>query len=175
MERSWRNGKRTDKIWTFDLDAIIEVGAIRVENGKLVETEELVFQELVRPYKKIIPPRVEEVTGISKDMVKDARQIYDVFNDFADFVGDRVLVGYNSRKFDSGFLVRAGRYARRIERFRHFDVLNEAEKYSKNNNLENAKPETVGQSLGIVNPEAHRALSDAITTAKVYLELKEQM
>ena len=108
-------------------------------------------------------------------MVKDARQIYDVFNDFADFVGDRVLVGYNSRKFDSGFLVRAGRYARRIERFRHFDVLNEAEKYSKNNNLENAKPETVGQSLGIVNPEAHRALSDAITTAKVYLELKEQM
>lgn len=33
--------------------------------------------------------------------------------------------------------------------------------------------ETLSEKLGIENPEAHRALADAITTARVYLKLKE--
>ena len=31
----------------------------------------------------------------------------------------------------------------------------------------------VGKALGIENPQAHRALADAITTAKVYLKILE--
>jgi len=33
--------------------------------------------------------------------------------------------------------------------------------------------ETLSKKLGIENPKAHRALADAITTARVYLRLKE--
>lgn len=38
---------------------------------------------------------------------------------------------------------------------------------------ENFKLGTVGDFLGIKNPEAHRALADAITTARIFLKLKE--
>ena len=64
-------------------DAITEFGAIKVVDGKIVETKEYIFQELVHPYKKSIPKMVEIKTGISNEMVKDSRPIWDVFFDFA--------------------------------------------------------------------------------------------
>ena len=38
---------------------------------------------------------------------------------------------------------------------------------------EKLRLETLSNKLGIGNPEEHRALADAITTARVYLRLKE--
>ena len=46
-----------------------------------------------------------------------------------------------------------------------------AKKYKNQIDSEKVNLNDVAKSFGIVNPQAHRALADAITTAKVYLEL----
>ena len=152
-------------------DAITEIAAIKVVDGKIIESKEYIFQELVKPYKKRIPENVEQLTGITNNMVYNARKIWEVFPDFAKFIGDNILVGYNCMTFDSKFLVRAGRLSNLIIYNKYFDVMHLAKKYKNIFNTENMTLVQVGKSLGIENPQAHRALADAITTAKIYLKL----
>ena len=152
-------------------DAITEIAAIKVVDGRIVETQEFTFQELVHPYKKSIPENVEMITGITNEMVKEARDIWEVFPDFAEFIGDNILVGYNCMSFDSKFLVRAGRLSNLIINNEYYDVMKLAKRCKHKLDSSNMKLTDVAKSLGIVNPQAHRALSDAITTAKVYVEL----
>lgn len=156
------------------IDSMTEIAAIRVVNGQVVESKEFTFQELVYPYKCRISAEVEQLTGITNDMVKDARQMWEVFPDFADFIGDDILVGYNCMAFDSRFLVRAGRYSNRIITNKYFDVMKYAEKFGDRLGFTDKKVslEALSDRLCIENPQAHRALMDAVTTAKVYLELK---
>ena len=56
-----------------------------------------------------------------------------------------------------------------------FDVMRYAEKFKSQLGIGSAKISLneLGKKLGIENPEAHRALADAITTAKIFLKLKE--
>ena len=157
------------------IDAIIEIGAIKVCGGKIVEKQEFVFQEFVHPYKKSLREEVIQKTGITKDDVKDAREMWEVFPDFVRFVGDNVLVGFNNVKFDSRFLARAGRYSNLIMKNPQFDVMIYANQFREELGISDKRVSLVdlAERLGIENPMAHRALADAITTAKVYLKLRE--
>lgn len=156
-------------------DAIIEIGAVKVSGGEVIESREFTFQEFVRPYKKRISEEVTNLTGITNDDVKNARQMWEVFPDFMDFVGDNVLVGFNNVAFDSAFLVRAGRYSNLIMNNPQFDVMRYADKFREKMGITDTgiKLGTLCSSLGIDNPRAHRALADAITTARVFLKLRE--
>ena len=154
-------------------DSITEIAAIKVLNGQIIEEKEFLFQELVHPYKRTIPPSVEKLTGITNEMVKDAPRIWEVFPKFVDFIGDSIMLGYNCMSFDSKFLVRAGRLSNIIIENEYFDVLHMAKQYKSQLSCDNMKLVSVGETLGIKNPQAHRALADAITTAKVYLALKK--
>lgn len=156
-------------------DSIIEVGAIKVVDGKIVETKEFTFQELVKPYKSVVSSKVTEVTGITADDVKDARKMWEVIPEFMNFVGDSVMVGFNNVNFDSAFLRRAGRYCNTVYTNKQFDVKRYLDKIKNKIGYagENEKLGTVSKYYGIENPQAHRALADAITTAKVFLKLKE--
>ena len=146
-----------------------------MSGDRIVESKEFTFQEFVHPFKKGIREEITKLTGISKEDVKDARQMWEVFPDFMKFAGNSVLVGFNNVKFDSRFLVRAGRYSNIIMDNPQFDVMKYAENFREKLSIEEKKIslETLGRKLGIENPEAHRALSDAITTARIYLKLKE--
>ena len=154
-------------------DSITEIAAIKVIDGVINEKKEFLFQELVHPYKKSIPKNVELLTGITNEMVKDSKKIWEVFSEFVEFIGDNILVGYNCMVFDSRFLVRAGRLSNLIIYNKYFDVMHYAKKFKNILNSNNMTLVEVGKALGIENPNAHRALADAITTAKVYLKLKE--
>lgn len=158
-----------------NVESIIEIGAIKVIDGQIVEEKEFIFQEFVRPYKSSVSLTITELTGITTDDVKDARQMWEVIPDFLDFVGDLNLVGYNSISFDSRFLARAGRYSKRIISNKHFDVKHYVKDVFKSTGreIQDFKLNTVAQYLGIKNTRAHRALADAITTAKIFLRLKE--
>src|SRR5437867_4616146 len=70
---------------------IIEIGAVRVAGGRLLET----FVSLVRPAQPI-PPFVSRLTGITDAMVADAPPIADVLPRFLRFAGDAVLVAHNA-------------------------------------------------------------------------------
>ena len=154
-------------------DSITEIAAIRVVDGQIIESQKFIFQELVHPYKVKIPENVEKITGITNEMVYTAREVWEVFKDFASFIKDDVLVGYNCMAFDSKFLTRAGRLSNIVIKNQYFDVMKYVKKFDRVLNYDSKSLTNISNILGITNPNAHRALSDSITTAKVYLKLLE--
>ena len=155
-------------------DSIIELSGIKVIDSVIDESEKFVFSELVKPFKKKVSEEIECLTGISQNDVKDKREMWEVIADFMKFVGDSVLVGYNCINFDSKFLARAGRYGNVIITNPYFDVMRYAVKFdNKLHTGDKISLEDISGILGIKNPSAHRALADALTTAKVFLKLKE--
>jgi DNA polymerase III subunit epsilon len=78
--------------------SIIEIGAYRVEGGRLTES----FQSMVRPQMRI-PRFIEGLTSITNEMVMAAPPIEEVLPAFRDFLGDAVMVAHNAQ-FDHSFL-----------------------------------------------------------------------
>lgn len=81
---------------------LIEVAAVRYHDGQKVES----FQELVRPELFYIPEFITELTGITEDMLYDARMIEDVLPEYLGFIGDSPVVG-QSVCFDLRFIAAA--------------------------------------------------------------------
>jgi len=157
------------------IDSIIEIGAIKVADGQVIETTEFTFQELVKPLDhKKVSPEITELTGITNEEVYAARPIWEVLPDFMKFVGNAVLLGFNCVVFDSRFMVRAGRYSNLIIDNKYFDVMRYADRFKDELGLDTQKVSLgeLADTLNIDNPQAHRALSDAITTARIFLKLK---
>ena len=79
-------------------DEIIEIGAIKIENGKEVE----VFNTLVKPEYEI-DEFISELTGITNEMVKESPTIDKILPKFMDFIKDSILLGHNVN-FDINFI-----------------------------------------------------------------------
>ena len=79
-------------------DRAIEIGAVRIESGKVTAR----FQELMNPGRRV-DSFIESFTGITNVMLADARPCSDVMRDFADFIGEDNLVAHNA-SFDKRFL-----------------------------------------------------------------------
>lgn len=79
-------------------DRIIEIAAIRVEEGKIVET----FEQLVNP-EQGIPPEITRITGISPAQVANAPRFYDIKDTIARLTENSIVVAHNVQ-FDYGFL-----------------------------------------------------------------------
>ncbi len=158
------------------IDSIIEIGAVKVVNGKIMDSAEFTFQELVQPLDhKKVSAEITGLTGITNEDAYAARPIWEVLPDFMNFVGDVVLVGFNCMAFDSRFMVRAGRYSNLIIQNKYFDVMRYADQFKNQLGIEAKKTSLndLSVKLEIENPRAHRALADALTTAQVLLKLKE--
>ncbi len=82
-------------------DKIIEVGAIRVQEG--METAR--YHSLINPHRKL-ESRVQELTGIRDEMVEAAPDIGDIIAGIVDFCEGLPLLGHHVI-FDYGFLKRA--------------------------------------------------------------------
>ena len=160
------------------IDSIIEIGAIKVADGQVVETAEFTFQELVKPLDhKKVSPEISELTGITNEAVYAARPIWEVFPDFMKFAGEAVLLGFNCVAFDSRFMIRAGRYSNLVIENKYFDVMRYADRFKDEIDFDSQKISLgeLAEALNIENPHAHRALADAITTAKIFLKLKSML
>lgn len=79
-------------------DRAIEIGAVRLEKGQVVEH----FQALMNPGKRI-SGFIENYTGITNRMLSTAAPCDEVMDQFADFIGDSHLVAHNA-SFDKRFL-----------------------------------------------------------------------
>ena len=79
-------------------DRILEIGAVKVENGEVKDT----FCTFINP-RMAIPPFIQALTGITQDMVENAPTAEQAFYEFLDFCGDRDLMGHNLM-FDYSFL-----------------------------------------------------------------------
>ena len=78
-------------------DRIIEIGAIRVEQGQIVEE----FSTFVDPGRKL-EERITELTGIRDEDLADAPQLDEVFPKLLEFMGELPLLGH-SILFDYSF------------------------------------------------------------------------
>ena len=79
-------------------DRVIEVGAMCVENGKVVAH----FQELMNPGRPL-DSFIEDHTGITNSMLRDAPPCHEVMHRLADFIDGYNLVAHNA-SFDERFL-----------------------------------------------------------------------
>ena len=149
-------------------DRAIEIGAVRLVNGEITDR----FQELMNPGKRI-SAFIEEYTGITNQMLVGVDSCEIVMNRFADFMGGDNLIAHNA-SFDQRFLeaelARINRkysgdfscsllLSRRIFQDAHSHKLGELVRYR---NIES--------SGGF-----HRALFDSEMTAKVWMEMLEDI
>lgn len=175
---------KSDTFVVYDLEttglnsefhAVIQIGAVKVVDGVVDESQ--TFEELVNPkYSKVsVSDNITKITGITDEEAKNARQVWEVIPEFVKFIGDDTLAGFNNAAFDSKFLERAGRHSNIIITNKQFDIMKYAKRIKKKCNLEINGDElnNYAEYFGIKNEKAHTALSDAITTAKVYIKLRQ--
>ena len=136
-----------DKYVIFDLettglypnsgDSIIEIGAVKISNGKIIDR----FDELIDP-KKDLTEDIIKITGINNEMLKGKRKEVDVLKDFMNWVGNMPMVAHNA-KFDISFIDNA---------------------YSKYNlgNLKNIVIDTLGLSRYLESKERYHNLATLV-------------
>lgn len=144
----------------IEKDSIIEIGALKVIDGKVSDR----FMEFVRPPMGI-PKHITEITGITNEMVCNARDIRDVIVDFVAFCEDFVLVGHNIL-FDYKFTKRYANLSGLSFEKQGIDTLRIARKVHKE--MESKSLGNLCEYYHIENQAAHRAYHDALATAKIY-------
>ncbi len=153
--------------FSAEKDRIIEIGAVLVQDGKVVET----FDEFVNP-KIPIPFRIEKLTGINDRMVKDAGTIEEVLPRFLEFTRNAPLVGHNA-SFDVGFIAaNAKRLGLAFDRV-YTDTLVLSRMLLPK--LAHHKLDNTAKELGIELENHHRACDDAGCTAGIFLKFAEMM
>jgi DNA polymerase-3 subunit epsilon len=142
-------------------DEIVQIGAVRVLHGRIVEGEALNL--LVDPGRRI-PASASRVHGITDDMVAGAPDIGEAGRQLHSFARDAVLVAHNA-PFDMAFLKRhAHRIGATFDQPVLDTVLLSAVIYGT---TESHSLDALCQRLGVEIPEdlRHTALGDARATA----------
>ena len=82
-------------------DSIIEIGAVKINNGEIIDR----FDELINPGRKL-PSKITELTNITDEMLKDKEDEETAVKKFKQWVGKLPMVAHNA-KFDVSFIVMA--------------------------------------------------------------------
>ena len=142
---------------------IIEIGALKVRDGKVAER----FMEFIHPQEEI-SPMITNLTGITNEMVANARPADAVISDFLEFCEDDVLIGHNVG-FDYSFMKSgASNLGLTFEKF-GIDTFKIAQRTLKS--LPSKSLSSLCEYYQIENKAAHRAYYDALATAKLYQTL----
>lgn len=165
-----------DKFVVFDIettglskenDRITEIGAVKVENGKVTDR----WGTFVNP-ERPIPPKIVELTSITDDMVANAPKIEEILPEFFEFCKGCTLVAHNA-SFDTGFMKVAAKKCGIDYNFAHVDTLQLARcLYPEmgNHTLNN-----LTKHLKIVLENHHRAVDDAKATADIFIKMLERL
>lgn len=143
-------------------DRIIEIGAVKVENGEIVDR----YSTFVNP-ERPIPFEIEKLTGINDGMVVDAAVIEDILPEFLAFSEDCIMVAHNA-EFDMSFIKENCRRMNLLRKFTVVDTLAMAR--SMLPDLKNYKLDTVVEAVGGTLENHHRAVEDAESTADIFVK-----
>lgn len=146
---------------------IIEISAIKVRNGKAVDT----FSQLInigRP----LPPFISALTGITDSMLANADTAENVLSRFLDFIGSDILMAHNAN-FDINFL-----YDKCFEKLGYFlyndfvDTLKIARKLLPD--LPSRSLDSLAAYYCLPPRQTHRALGDCEMTLECFFRMKKQ-
>lgn len=149
-------------------ERIIEIGAVKVENGEISES----FDLFVDP-EKAITPEITRLTSITNEMVAGAPKEAEALEQFFRFCdGCDILVAHNA-DFDMGFLRAAIRRCGREEDPVQIDTLVMARAMYPE--LKKHKLDTIAERLGVTQKHHHRADDDARVLAEIFLKMVQKL
>ena len=150
-----------------ETNKIIEIGAVKVQNGAIVDR----FSTFVNP-EVPIPFRIEQLTSIRDDMVIDAPVIEDILPKFMEFCKGCIMVAHNA-DFDMSF-IKKNCMRQGIEcNPTIVDTVGLARVLLSN--LNRFKLDTVAKALGVSLDNHHRAVDDAACTAEIFVKFIEML
>ena len=148
-------------------DKITEIGAVKVKNFEIVDR----FNELINP-EKDISYKVQELTGITNDLIKDKPTIEEILPRFMEFVGDSVLVAHNA-EFDIGFINQKCKEMNIEFKNKSVDTLMLARILLPH--LKRFKLNNLTKELGVPLHNHHRAVDDAAATAQIFIKFLDML
>ena len=146
---------------------IIEIGAVRVTDGKIVDK----FSTFVNP-EVPIPYDIEQLTSINDGMVISAPTIEEVLPEFLAFCEGAVMVAHNA-SFDISFIKENARRQGLTFQPTVLDTVSLARVLLPN--LNRFKLDTVAKELKISLENHHRAVDDAGATAEIFVKFIEML
>lgn len=165
----------TDSFVALDLETtglspdncyILEIGAIKIIDGKAVDSYETLVQCPVA-----IDARISELTGITDEMVKNGRPQKQAIEELLEFLEDFILLGHNVQ-FDYGFVkATALRHGYQYEA-KALDTLKIARKALPD--IEKRSLEYLCGYYKIHTKTSHRALEDARASMELYKILRKE-
>ncbi len=144
---------------------IIELGAYRIRGGRIVDN----FVTLVNP-EISIPRFVMALTGISNEMVKEAPLFAEVAPKWLEFVADAVLIAHNA-PFDTNFINHEISRVYPGHRMINPHLCTVTLSRRAVPGLANYRLDTVSDHFSIPIVDRHRAGSDALATAQVFIRI----
>ncbi|MCT4663091.1 MAG: PolC-type DNA polymerase III [Tissierellales bacterium] len=146
---------------------ITEIGAVKIVEGKIVDR----YSQLVNP-EEPIPLKIQELTGITNNLVENEPTIENCLKDFLNFVGDAVLVAHNA-SFDMSFLKENARRIGEDVRNPSLDTLQLSRILLKN--LKSHKLNRIAKHLNISLENHHRAVDDSAATGEILLKFLDML
>ncbi|WAW14146.1 PolC-type DNA polymerase III [Peptostreptococcus equinus] len=143
-------------------DNITEIGAVLIENGKIIEE----FSSFVDPQMDI-SYKIQDLTGITNDMVKDAPKIDEILPKFMEFSKDAVFVAHNA-DFDTGFISQKCKEIGLEYKKDKVDTLSLSRILLSH--MKKFTLDKICKELGVSLSGHHRAVNDARATAEVYIK-----
>lgn len=148
-------------------DRVIEIGAVALEDGRMVEE----FHTLIN-IQSPIPKAVQRIHGITDEMLIGKPKPDVVMPRFRDFIKSSILIAHNA-KFDIGFI--KSEFARlEMELNNEYFCTLETSRRLYPGLINHKLPTVYMHLFGHISEETrlHRALDDARLTAKIWMEMK---
>lgn len=146
---------------------IIEIGAVKVSEGKIVDR----FSTFVNP-EVPIPFEIEKLTSITDAMVMDAEKIETVLPQFLQFCEGCMLVAHNAN-FDMSFIMENCDRQGLNHDFTYIDTVGIARVMLPAQAKHTL--DAVAKTLGVSLENHHRAVDDAEATAEIFVKFIPMM
>ncbi|KAF0132803.1 MAG: DNA polymerase III subunit alpha Gram-positive type [Candidatus Saganbacteria bacterium] len=147
---------------------IIEVAGLKVKNKEITD----IFNKLVKPSTPL-PQKIKEITGITDEMLEDAKPLTDITAPLLNFIEGSILVIHNS-EFDISFINHHIFTPRKLELKNDvFCSLKLSRHFLPN--LGSYKLGSLADHFGITAKNSHRALGDVETLFELWFKLLSRL
>ena len=137
---------------------IIEIGAVRLVDGQVVDTLSI----LVNP-RMSLPPKITQITGITDQMLAGKESIEEAMPKLLDFIGDAPIAAHNA-SYDHALMQAELKRQGRTFHGAVIDTLTFSQKLYPD--MKSHRLNAVCKKLGVSLKEAHRAVHDCTATAQ---------